>query len=1489
MSIAGIRSSRGDQYQCAIALYWAVRMLTEDDIVGIQVESLALPGESTEVLIDDIVILKQDGSREFIQAKVYQKNNRVWSLSDPVLKDELLKARDQLLQDSISDVAFYSCTPFGDFDGFLRDVRAYPDYAAFSSSLSKKNQAVITTLADIWSLPEEEVYRLSRRIKTGSHHSSEEWERYALSLLETGFSRAETALALIWKYIDQQHSKSDVVDHVIDRQAVMAMLNHHGIYHLMYFDEQALLQSFSQFSIAESWIRDVGSQKILRNEVKTLQGHIDNSVASVLLEDVAGGGKTCILLDLIDEIEQRPDIACLFIPGDKSARLRDQGKLSEMGLPDDLLAQCARLAEKRKVVVVLDSLDVLAVGRNHNALRFFLGLAKELAKIPNITVIAASRAVDARYEPHLRSAPWEKTVTVTPLDFDRDITPLLSCWKVNVEDIQQGLRKLLVVPQNLRLFYSLVQRGLPVANIGGHDLFDRYLQEVIEKDDDLGPDVVMALQNLSISLLKAREHQFSANVIALPNEQIERLKSHEVLITRAGGMLAFSHQTMADALRIRHAQQSGVSLADFVLSQPQLPFIRPAIRAFIQSLRIRQPGEFPRQFRSLLRREGISGHIKNLALQELAAMAPTDADLPIIRQMFRGHSALLMRFLDYADTKEWFELLHFQWFSGLAIHQNKRLFQRYLHYSSRFKNQYPETLVQLWLTAVEEGWINEHQMCWQLPSYLDDFEYLEMEDVGLLLEKLLERSGGERDGVGKAISLYVERTGQGDDMLWRYITSDYDPQEDTGYGRNLNIHCASHHFHSEIFLADRLKQSQICFGLAADFLLSLYDDRKPYFTLLDDVTSREQYLEEATHVLLNGFKQALVFHAENNDECWVLYEPQLASSHDAGIQYLLCQAYQASLSANMDGVGRLLTAPKLLEHWELRNALGLLANKVYPCLEADVQHAHQQQIMSLYDDREEQLDWLDEAKFQLLSWVPAPYLLPELQDFYQRGENKCPDRARNLEDWSIRDSAAGKTIGQAVSKLSNRGLTRLMSHYDGHHDHFDHDGNQESVARSLNVAAKNNPDRYLPLLHQIERYRLSGAYIIAILEGVSSHIHIRFGNLSDDGWSPVEPLPDGVQLAQALLAAIERYAHLDEKGYDLLRMIEACGAVLQDQNAVERMIFQLWRLSTFTGKEDEVTAEDKFINVGLNTVRGRLTSCAITIANKLLEDDQSLPSDLCCLLERLSRDSSPAVRAVMFRHLPYVLGQKQDLGWKLIALATRDWQDDLGADLERCLYYNYHNHFDKVAPYLEHMKFSQHKETCEAWGRITALSVLAGHVPEDELFAQITSTSPEGHFNGVMQAFIANMPEHKSVCLRGLKHTMNTDAPGFVYRGFERGLSKEDVRKVVPSVLIQLFLEKVVVEHSREIDGVFPWMLDYVNVDPEEVLILLEQLIEKVSAVEESFPFYHQAEDLIATLKLLLEEADCQDDDSFTDRVLAVQNWFIDAGVRDVEELLEGY
>src|SRR5262249_37431091 len=145
-------------------------------------------------------------------------------------------------------------------------------------------------------------------------------------------------------------------------------------------------------------------------------------------------------------------------------------------------------------------------------------------------------------------------------------------------------RELLVVPNLLRLYVTLVAKGRVVSPSTSYELFELFLDELILCDDRIGQAGLDALSQMANAVLVERSTgiprvQFAAR------EAINPLLSLGVLTASTGMTLQFGHQTWTEFLAVRKALSHSESLSDFIRKHKPLPFIRPSVRAFFFYLR----------------------------------------------------------------------------------------------------------------------------------------------------------------------------------------------------------------------------------------------------------------------------------------------------------------------------------------------------------------------------------------------------------------------------------------------------------------------------------------------------------------------------------------------------------------------------------------------------------------------------------------------------------------------------------------------------------------------------------------------------------------------------------------------------------------------------------------------------------------------------------------------------------------------------------------
>ena len=644
MSNAGKKSSQGDEYQLRVALHWLIRLLNDNSIAGIQVNSTGIPGENYSVTVDDIVILYHDGRAIFIQAKKNQTDYKAWSLSDKTLKEELINSRDQLESKDNSEVKLYSRSPFGELKSLVENCRIYPDYSAFSRDAAKKQASNLTKLAAIFERTEAETYDLAKKISFGPTNEFEDWDRCNISDLDRIIPRAKDAIPILERYLDNHEATLRSSEWVITREDVWRKLSESGLSPTAKRSEAEIRENFKAASkIGREWLRTIDDEAIPRKELEEIIDSIEKGERKILITDCAGSGKTCLLLDLAEYIENYSVWELLFIKGDLFDEASSEEDLAAKGLPEDIVGQCSRLSEFRRIVVILDSLDVLSIARQHKALKLFLGLMDRLARIDGVTVVAACRTFDLEYDPLLRGRSWQRKINLQPLDFETVVCSFLRKWDIEPSQVTTELRELLQILQNLSLYGKLAKLDIKLQPTSAYELCNSFLEETVVKNCALGEEAIAALQDMADSLMEKRTQQCNKTVFKASEEIVRQLISQKVLLQPkiSPTSLKFSHQTLADCLIVRSNLVAENTLADFILAHPQLPYIRPAVRTFFFFLRTQEVKIFRKQVWQVLNHYEIAYHVKRLICESFAEITPHDEDWNFLRRIFQQHPHLL--------------------------------------------------------------------------------------------------------------------------------------------------------------------------------------------------------------------------------------------------------------------------------------------------------------------------------------------------------------------------------------------------------------------------------------------------------------------------------------------------------------------------------------------------------------------------------------------------------------------------------------------------------------------------------------------------------------------------------------------------------------------------------------------------------------------------------------------------------------------------------
>ena len=366
---------------------------------------------------------------------------------------------------------------------------------------------------------------------------------------------------------------------------------------------------------------------------------IESQNKSILLSGVPGSGKTCVLLALYDQLETRNDLATLFIQSREYANYTTPEARAAHGIPEDLVGLVGRMSDIKPTVIIIDSLDVLSLSREHSVLSFFLAQIDRFLLIQNITVIAACRDFDRKYDRNLSERIWNCIVSNQPLDWQVVVSPLIQEYGINPESLDSITRSLLQNPRELAMFADIAQRTGSFNVTTSQALSRKYLDEIVRNDNSLGDSAMIALEKIALKMLKYRKLNISRVQTEMSDDNLKPLLSANILHLNQSENIEFGHQTLLDVLVVSGAQREELTLNQFIAKLPAVPFVRPTIRAYAAFLAAGDRLCFRRQLRAVFD-SGAAFHIKRLIVETLAEQIPQDDDWSLIKHLHKQYRGL---------------------------------------------------------------------------------------------------------------------------------------------------------------------------------------------------------------------------------------------------------------------------------------------------------------------------------------------------------------------------------------------------------------------------------------------------------------------------------------------------------------------------------------------------------------------------------------------------------------------------------------------------------------------------------------------------------------------------------------------------------------------------------------------------------------------------------------------------------------------------------
>lgn len=230
MSVAGVRSNRGDGYQTAVAIDWAIRMLLDQNIASIDVDTTALVGD-TPATVDDIVVRYVDGRTVYLQCKKNEPNFDAWTTK--TLSDELQKVATLLRTDKTGEVMFCSRNNFGQIGKLREHLQTQPDHKAYIKSLTKTLKQEHQALTKFFGGPtfsSVDTFSLLQRVEFVTTNSIEQLAALQKAMLARHVTNPHVAYSAIWTAVDQLGARVVRADggiHSLTRDQLFLILGQH--------------------------------------------------------------------------------------------------------------------------------------------------------------------------------------------------------------------------------------------------------------------------------------------------------------------------------------------------------------------------------------------------------------------------------------------------------------------------------------------------------------------------------------------------------------------------------------------------------------------------------------------------------------------------------------------------------------------------------------------------------------------------------------------------------------------------------------------------------------------------------------------------------------------------------------------------------------------------------------------------------------------------------------------------------------------------------------------------------------------------------------------------------------------------------------------------------------------------------------------------------------------------------------------------------------
>ncbi len=467
-----------------------------------------------------------------------------------------------------------------------------------------------------------------------------------------------------------------IADLVIDRlgqrltaETLLSGLEAHGVLRLRLAGDRTVAERIQQLN--SSYLKEVNDLlinrvKIVRSESAAAITTLLEDSKSVMLEGTAGGGKSCALAQVLDQLAAQ-DVPSLVVRLD---RLTEDDQSTQTigtrrGLPDSPVITLGALAGDRPAVLCIDQLDALSFvsARQQWAWDAFNALLDEARAYPNMRLLFSCRSFDLEHDARLRALVADQDrverIRVQKLD-DDTVRSAIETSGVAAQSLKQEQLRILATPLHLYLFLEAAHSGavdFAVAN----DLFDafwKHKQTAVDSRLGARPSVWTPAITALCDALSERESLVAPEYSLDSHAATLEAMASEAVVYVQDGVVRFFHEAFFDYAFARTFLRTDKELVQWLVSDEQPLFCRSQVRQVLTFLRDRESdrGRYLQTLEGLLGDERVRFHIKKLVLDWLGALGdPTEGEWRIIERFTQELGAHGWNFV--YNSVPWFDAL----------------------------------------------------------------------------------------------------------------------------------------------------------------------------------------------------------------------------------------------------------------------------------------------------------------------------------------------------------------------------------------------------------------------------------------------------------------------------------------------------------------------------------------------------------------------------------------------------------------------------------------------------------------------------------------------------------------------------------------------------------------------------------------------------------------------------------------------------------------